>query len=186
MMGGMGTSADASDAPTGPGHTPYLPEPTGPCPAGTTSLWLTDTSRPDPRVAGVSARELMVSLWYPAVPSSPTSRCWPIRAASTSAPGSPEPGPRTSPAPTSGPSSTSTCAARRKPCWTSRHHATPRSRSVPRRQKPARAGGPPGVDRLHLAEGPPWHYVISRDTPARAVTDVNGASSSPDSKIAEL
>jgi hypothetical protein len=31
-------------------------------------------------------------------------------------------------------SSTSTCAAGRKPCWTSRHHATPRSRSAPRRQ----------------------------------------------------
>ena len=30
------------------------------------------------------------------------------------------------------PSSTSTCAASRKPCWTSRHHATQRSRSVPR------------------------------------------------------
>src|SRR6516162_1741460 len=59
MMGGMGTSADA-------GHAPYLPEPTGPCPVGTTSLWLTDTSRPDPWAPGVTARELMVSLWYPA------------------------------------------------------------------------------------------------------------------------
>jgi len=49
--------------------TPYLPEPTGPGPVGTTSLWLTDTSRPDPWAAGVTARELMVSLWYPAVPS---------------------------------------------------------------------------------------------------------------------
>ena len=69
MMGGMGTSADAGDAPAGPGHAPYLPEPTGPCPVGTTSLWLTDASRPDPWAAGVSARELMVSLWYPATPS---------------------------------------------------------------------------------------------------------------------
>ena len=69
MMGGMGTSADAGDVPAGRGPTPYLPEPTGPCPAGTTSLWLTDTSRPDPWAAGVNARELMVSLWYPAVPS---------------------------------------------------------------------------------------------------------------------
>ena len=66
MMGGMGTSADAGDAPLAPGHTPYLPEPTGPGPVGTTSLWLTDVSRPDPWAAGVSARELMVSLWYPA------------------------------------------------------------------------------------------------------------------------
>ena len=69
MMGCMGTSADAGDAPAGPGRTPYLPEPTGPGPVGTTSLWLTDTSRPDPWAPGVNARELMVSLWYPAAPS---------------------------------------------------------------------------------------------------------------------
>src|ERR1700756_3969807 len=50
-------------------HTPCLPEPTGPYPVGTTSLWLKDTSRPDPWAAGVDTRELMVSLWYPAVPS---------------------------------------------------------------------------------------------------------------------
>jgi dienelactone hydrolase len=49
--------------------TPYLPEPTGPYPVGTASVWLIDTSRPDPWVSGVNARELMVSLWYPAVPS---------------------------------------------------------------------------------------------------------------------
>ena len=65
----MGTSADAGDAPLAPGHTPYLPEPTGPCPVGTTSLHLKDVSRPDPWAAGVNARELMVSLWYPATPS---------------------------------------------------------------------------------------------------------------------
>ena len=64
----MGTSADAGDVP-GHRHPPYLPEPTGPCPVGTASLWLTDTSRPDPWAAGVSARELMVSLWYPAAPT---------------------------------------------------------------------------------------------------------------------
>src|SRR5262249_10914788 len=69
MMGGMGTSADAGDVPTGRGPTLYLPEPTGPYPVGTASVWLTDTSRPDPWVAGVNARELMVSVWYPAVPS---------------------------------------------------------------------------------------------------------------------
>ncbi|HMD93948.1 MAG TPA: alpha/beta hydrolase [Trebonia sp.] len=50
-------------------HTPCLPEPTGPYPVGTTSLWLTDTSRPDPWAADVSVRELMVSLWYPAEPA---------------------------------------------------------------------------------------------------------------------
>jgi hypothetical protein len=65
----MGTSADAGDALAAQGHTPSLPEPTGPCPAGTTSLCLTDASRPDPWVAGVNARELMVSLWYPETPS---------------------------------------------------------------------------------------------------------------------
>jgi dienelactone hydrolase len=69
MIGGMGTSAHAGGAPAGQGHTPYLPEPTGPCPVGTTSLYLKDASRPDPWAAGVSARELMVSLWYPATPS---------------------------------------------------------------------------------------------------------------------
>ncbi|WP_163509554.1 alpha/beta hydrolase family protein [Fodinicola acaciae] len=46
--------------------TPYLPEPTGPHPVGTTSLYLKDTSRADPWVPSVKARELMVSLWYPA------------------------------------------------------------------------------------------------------------------------
>ena len=69
MIGGMGTSADAGDAPLAPGHTPYLPEPTGPCPVGTTSLYLKDVSRPDPWAAWVNARELMVSLWYPATPA---------------------------------------------------------------------------------------------------------------------
>jgi dienelactone hydrolase len=69
MMGGMGTPADAGDAPARPGPALCLPEPTGPGPVGTTSLWLTETSRPDPWAAGVNARELMVSLWYPATPS---------------------------------------------------------------------------------------------------------------------
>src|ERR1700729_2633375 len=69
MIGGMGTSAHAGGAPAGQGHTPYLPEPTGPRPVGTTSLYLKDASRPDPWAAGVSTRELMVSLWYPATPS---------------------------------------------------------------------------------------------------------------------
>jgi dienelactone hydrolase len=43
-----------------------LPDPTGSQPVGTTSLHLTDTSRPDPWAPGSKARELMVSLWYPA------------------------------------------------------------------------------------------------------------------------
>jgi hypothetical protein len=62
----MGTSAGAGDAPAGPRPAPYLPAPTGPSPVGTTSLHVTDTSRPDPWAEGVNARELMVSLWYPA------------------------------------------------------------------------------------------------------------------------
>jgi dienelactone hydrolase len=66
MMGGMGTSAGAGAA---RGRRLSLPEPTGPWPVGTTSLHLTDTSRPDPWAAGVTGRELMVSLWYPATPS---------------------------------------------------------------------------------------------------------------------
>ncbi|MGH3191707.1 MAG: alpha/beta hydrolase family protein [Streptosporangiaceae bacterium] len=65
----MGSSADAGDAPASPRprpRPPCLPEPTGPWPVGSTALWLTDTSRPDPWAAGVSVRELMVTLWYPA------------------------------------------------------------------------------------------------------------------------
>ena len=72
MTDGMGTSADAAGATVGRGPAVCLPEPTGPLPAGTTSLWLTDTSRPDPWAVGRVARELMVSLWYPA--TSPDGR----------------------------------------------------------------------------------------------------------------
>ncbi|MEV0381746.1 alpha/beta hydrolase [Nonomuraea sp. NPDC050643] len=46
--------------------TPYLPAPTGSHPVGVTSLYMKDTSRPDPWVPTVKYRELMVSLWYPA------------------------------------------------------------------------------------------------------------------------
>ncbi|WP_370948748.1 alpha/beta hydrolase family protein [Amycolatopsis sp. cg5] len=49
-------------------QTPYLPPPTGHFPVGSTSLHLTDTSRSDPWVPARS-RELMVTLWYPALPS---------------------------------------------------------------------------------------------------------------------
>ena len=61
-----------SVASAAPPATPYLPRPTGTHPVGTTSLYLKDTSRPDPWVAAATARELMVSLWYPA--RSPGSR----------------------------------------------------------------------------------------------------------------
>lgn len=48
---------------------PGLPAPTGANPVGTTSLYLKDTSRPDPWVPEVPHRELMVSLFYPATSS---------------------------------------------------------------------------------------------------------------------
>ncbi|MFC7384449.1 alpha/beta hydrolase family protein [Sphaerisporangium rhizosphaerae] len=52
-----------SAKPAGPAT---LPAPTGTHPVGTTALYLKDTSRPDPWMPGVKARELMVTLWYPA------------------------------------------------------------------------------------------------------------------------
>ncbi|MEU1722892.1 alpha/beta hydrolase [Nonomuraea sp. NPDC005692] len=59
-------SPAAASARTAAAPTTYLPAPTGSRPVGTTSLYLKDTSRPDPWVPSVKARELMVSLWYPA------------------------------------------------------------------------------------------------------------------------
>jgi hypothetical protein len=59
----------AASGSTEPSGTPYLPRPTGPHSVGTTSLHLTDNSRADPWVPSAGARELMVSLWYPARPS---------------------------------------------------------------------------------------------------------------------
>lgn len=43
-----------------------LPAPTGPHPIGLTTLHLVDSSRTDPWVPESGARQLMVSLWYPA------------------------------------------------------------------------------------------------------------------------
>ncbi|MFF3445413.1 alpha/beta hydrolase family protein [Streptosporangium sp. NPDC002721] len=48
--------------PTGP---VTLPAPTGAHPVGTTTLHLTDTSRPDPWDPDADARHLKVTLWYP-------------------------------------------------------------------------------------------------------------------------
>ncbi|MEV0199390.1 alpha/beta hydrolase [Nonomuraea sp. NPDC050691] len=45
---------------------PALPRPTGPHPVGRSTLHLVDSSRPDPWVPDSKARELMVSVWYPA------------------------------------------------------------------------------------------------------------------------
>ncbi|MFD1931188.1 alpha/beta hydrolase family protein [Nonomuraea mangrovi] len=47
-----------------------LPKPSGSQPVGITSLHLTDTARPDPWDPGARARDLMVSLWYPATKTS--------------------------------------------------------------------------------------------------------------------
>ncbi|GEB57005.1 alpha/beta hydrolase family protein [Streptomyces gardneri] len=49
---------------------PTLPTPTGSHPVGTTSVYLEDVSRPDPWIADMPTRELMMSIWYPAARSS--------------------------------------------------------------------------------------------------------------------
>ncbi|GGL16469.1 esterase [Sphaerisporangium melleum] len=46
--------------------TPALPAPTGDHAVGRSTVHLIDSSRPDPWVADRKARELMVSIWYPA------------------------------------------------------------------------------------------------------------------------
>ncbi|MEV4179442.1 alpha/beta hydrolase [Nonomuraea sp. NPDC049709] len=56
------TDATPSAAPTGPA---VLPAPTGPHPVATTTLYLNDTSRPDPWNLDADTRELKVTLWYP-------------------------------------------------------------------------------------------------------------------------
>ncbi|WP_329224987.1 alpha/beta hydrolase [Streptomyces sp. NBC_00111] len=61
----VGLGGPPAAAADGPDSAAYLPRPTGPRAVGTTSLHLTDDSRPDPWAAGADARELMVSLWYP-------------------------------------------------------------------------------------------------------------------------
>ncbi|QYC42220.1 isoform II [Nonomuraea coxensis DSM 45129] len=56
----------AEAAPATPAGPATLPAPTGPHPVGTTALYLKDTSRPDPWNLDAEARELKVTLWYPA------------------------------------------------------------------------------------------------------------------------
>jgi dienelactone hydrolase len=60
------TAAVLTASPAAADTTPYLPSPTGHDPVGVTSLYLKDTSRPDPWVPTVNYRELMVSVFYPA------------------------------------------------------------------------------------------------------------------------
>ncbi|MET9338848.1 alpha/beta hydrolase [Nonomuraea sp. NPDC003804] len=62
---GRRASSTTTDA-ANPAAVFALPRPTGPHPVGTTVLHLVDDSRPDPWVPEEKARELMVSLWYPA------------------------------------------------------------------------------------------------------------------------
>ena len=61
----LSASPASASSPVPEDATPYLPPPTGRHAVGTTSLHLTDTSRPDPWVPTTN-RELMVSLFYPA------------------------------------------------------------------------------------------------------------------------
>ncbi|WP_030511227.1 alpha/beta hydrolase family protein [Microbispora rosea] len=61
------TVAAAATAPAAaPTGAAALPAPTGSHPVGATTLYLKDASRPDPWVPEVKARELMITLWYPA------------------------------------------------------------------------------------------------------------------------
>ncbi|MER7504841.1 alpha/beta hydrolase [Nonomuraea pusilla] len=62
---GAETTSPARAATT-PVTSVTLPAPTGSHPVGTVSLHLVDRGRPDPWVPTEKARELMVSLWYPA------------------------------------------------------------------------------------------------------------------------
>jgi dienelactone hydrolase len=59
-------SAAAAGMPTTPAQPLILPAPTGDRPVGATTVHLKDTSRADPWDPEIKARELMVSLWYPA------------------------------------------------------------------------------------------------------------------------
>ncbi|MFI6502448.1 alpha/beta hydrolase family protein [Nonomuraea typhae] len=63
------TASSRTDAGTAGPQTLTLPAPTGAKPVGTRHLRLVDRSRRDPLVRSRPYRELMVSLWYPAAPS---------------------------------------------------------------------------------------------------------------------
>ncbi|MFI7705562.1 alpha/beta hydrolase family protein [Nonomuraea sp. NPDC049480] len=59
------TPPRAAAVSTPPAGTATLPAPTGAHPVGTTVLYLTDASRPDPWNLDAKARELKVTMWYP-------------------------------------------------------------------------------------------------------------------------
>jgi predicted dienelactone hydrolase len=58
LLTGNAAAATTSD-------TLHLLQPTGPHAVGASSIYLKDTSRPDPWVPGLNARELMTTVWYP-------------------------------------------------------------------------------------------------------------------------
>ncbi|RLU87644.1 alpha/beta hydrolase [Streptomyces griseocarneus] len=64
--GGVARAAATGGSAGGQGLTLRLPAPTGPYPVGATSLHLIDRSRRDPWDAGSGAREMMVTVLYPA------------------------------------------------------------------------------------------------------------------------
>jgi predicted dienelactone hydrolase len=66
VSGPMPSYASVVEAPTATVLRPNLPPPTGSPRIGVLPLHLVDRGRPDPWVTGKPARELMVSLWYPA------------------------------------------------------------------------------------------------------------------------
>jgi predicted dienelactone hydrolase len=64
---GADTTVAGTGRQTGGTGPVALPEPSGPFPVGRSRLHLTDTSRIDPWVPASGHRELMVSVWYPAL-----------------------------------------------------------------------------------------------------------------------
>ncbi|WP_349294358.1 dienelactone hydrolase family protein [Streptomyces sp. HU2014] len=65
------TSAVAAPSSSAPARaaTAEVPAPTTRAPIGTRTLHLVDPSRPDPWKPAAGSRELMVTMWYPALPS---------------------------------------------------------------------------------------------------------------------
>ncbi|ELS53849.1 putative Platelet-activating factor acetylhydrolase, plasma/intracellular isoform II [Streptomyces viridochromogenes Tue57] len=61
-----GAASAASVSSSTAAESPQLPRPTGPHAVGRDTLHLVDTDRPDPWVPSAGARQLMVSMYYPA------------------------------------------------------------------------------------------------------------------------
>ncbi|MBT2420591.1 alpha/beta hydrolase [Streptomyces sp. ISL-22] len=64
VAAGAASAAPASSSTAA--ESPQLPRPTGPHAVGRSTLHLVDTDRPDPWVPSAGARQLMVSMYYPA------------------------------------------------------------------------------------------------------------------------